>query len=45
MAKDVEKEKKSKKMPQTERTKFRKAIKIIHGNAARAVKLNYDSLV
>ena len=43
MAKDVEKEKKERvKMLQPVRTKYRKAFKgRIHGNATRAVKLNY----
>ena len=39
MAKDVDKEKKERKMLQPVRTKFRKAFKgRIHGNASRAVK-------
>ena len=43
MAKDIEKEKKKElKMLQPVRTKFRKAFKgRIHGNASRAIKLNY----
>ena len=43
MAKDVEKEKKERvKVLQPVRTKYRKAFKgRIHGNATRAVKLNY----
>ena len=42
MAKDVENEKERVKNATTSRTKFRKAFKgRIHGNASRAVKLNY----
>ena len=47
MAKDVENEKKeSEKMLQPVRTKYRKAFKgRIHGNATRAVKLNYGQFI